>query len=314
MSRFGAVGLVLVLLAGGCGDDPPASPSSIADLGDVVDEGYVADEGVRDLGTGGVPDAAEPPDTLDCGELSRCGRLCVDVDGDPDNCGQCGRTCLLPNAESGCMDGQCIITACLPYFFDQDNDPETGCEVENRCDAGAPCETECGSVGAVECDGDTGVCVPPSERCNAVDDDCDGACDEGPIPGCRVAVHRGFGRGHVYTSDLAFVSTDPFRLEAQNYFYLYTEPASEMRPVFFCPAANDRYLLSSANNCETPAPPIATLGFWSPMATCGGQPLYRMFSAGSGDHFYTTSEPERDNAIGLGYEARGIAGYIWTDP
>jgi len=110
------------------------------------------------------------------------------------------------------------------------------------------------------------------------------------------------------------VSADPFHLEAQNYFYLYREPAAEMRPVFLCPAGDGRYLLSSANNCETPAPPITTLGFWSPTATCGGQPLHRMFAPGHGNHFYTTSAPERDNALGLGYESVGVAGYIWTTP
>lgn len=42
-------------------------------------------------------------------------------------------------------------------------------------------------------------------------------------------------------------------------------------------------------------------------------PLYRLL-AGS-DHFYTTSEPERDNAISqFGYHLEGIACYVETEP
>ncbi len=42
-------------------------------------------------------------------------------------------------------------------------------------------------------------------------------------------------------------------------------------------------------------------------------PLYRL--QGHGDHFYTTSETERDNAVlSYGYTIEGIAGYVNDGP
>jgi hypothetical protein len=50
------------------------------------------------------------------------------------------------------------------------------------------CATECGSEGLGTCAADCslpapGACAPPAEICNGVDDDCDGACDDG-FPCC----------------------------------------------------------------------------------------------------------------------------------
>ncbi len=42
-------------------------------------------------------------------------------------------------------------------------------------------------------------------------------------------------------------------------------------------------------------------------------PLFRL--QGHGDHFYTTSPQERDNAVSqYGYALEGIAGYVQSDP
>ena len=49
---------------------------------------------------------------LDCHGQVQCGVLCVDTSTDPDNCGVCGRTCVIPNAVSGCSMGECIIDSC----------------------------------------------------------------------------------------------------------------------------------------------------------------------------------------------------------
>jgi hypothetical protein len=43
-----------------------------------------------------------------------------------------------------------------------------------------PCTTDCGSVGSATCSGGhVGVCSPPGETCNGVDDDCNGTTDDG---------------------------------------------------------------------------------------------------------------------------------------
>jgi len=79
---------------------------------------------------------------------------------DVDNCGGCGQLddaylCRLPNADPQCLDGACLIGRCRPGFSDADGRVANGCET---------------------------VCTPAAdgiERCNQVDDDCDGAVDEG---------------------------------------------------------------------------------------------------------------------------------------
>lgn len=43
-------------------------------------------------------------------------------------------------------------------------------------------------------------------------------------------------------------------------------------------------------------------------------PLYRTWSPGASDHFYTTSAAERDNAVQhLGYRDEGVTGYVYSN-
>jgi hypothetical protein len=52
--------------------------------------------------------------------------------------------------------------------------------------------------------------------------------------------------------------------------------------------------------------------YWAGDARCGAIPLYRLYSGAAGNHFYTTSAPERDNAVSVyGYVEGGIAAYVW---
>lgn len=45
----------------------------------------------------------------------------------------------------------------------------------------------------------------------------------------------------------------------------------------------------------------------------GGAPLYRLYSSGGTDHFYTMSPAERDNAVAHdGYTYEGIAAYVFV--
>ena len=177
----------------------------------------------------------------------------------------------------------------------------------DACTPDVSCDTSCGSEGSIACEDGTGTCTPPEELCSGLDDDCDGVC-ETALPGCRTPIHRGYGsRGHFYSSDLNRVSGSPYGLEANSYFYLYAEAGPSMRPLFLCHKGDDRYLLSTETACEIGVGPEQTLGFIAPTPLCGATPLYRLYKPEASNHFYTTSDAERDNAINsLGYLDEGF--------
>ncbi len=256
-------------------------------------------------------DAREGPSEADCDPLTPCGLHCVDLQNDPNNCGLCARTCVIPEAEAACVAGECRVGRCAEGFHDRDRDPDNGCEAESSCTDGAECETECGSRGVLVC-GEPPTCATLPETCNAADDNCDGACDE--LPGCRTPVHRGFGAGHIYTDDLAQASGGGYRLEARAFFHLYREPVAGMRPVFLCQfPENQRFFLSSDNACGIGRGGRA-IGFWSPTPLCGSTPLYYLVGGGP-DHFYTVNAGEAANARdSLGFQDNGVAGHVWLAP
>ena len=138
---------------------------------------------------------------LDCGVLTSCGVSCVDLTSDPQNCGTCGRTCVIPNATALCVDGQCQLGECAYSYLDVDQNLANGCEVFDDCVAGETCLSSCDTEGISECVNGTKSCLAPQESCNLLDDDCDGACDEDwQALGCRVGIHRGYGQGeHIYS-------------------------------------------------------------------------------------------------------------------
>jgi len=241
---------------------------------------------------------------------------CGDTTSDPLNCGACSRTCVVPNASPACESSECTIDACDDGFHDSDGDPLNGCELEAECTDDSTCTTECGSTGTLECiEGSFGSCETPVETCNGIDDDCNEECDDGAIAGCRAGVHRSIGTGHLYTTDLSAAQTDPFSIEVQNYFYLYNSEFPGSQVVFLCRKGDGTHLITSSTNCETLGSIQGTLGYWATSEdNCGALPLYRLFNAGTNDHFFTTSPTERDSAIGLGYTFQSIPGYIWMAP
>lgn len=315
-------GVLALLLAACGGDDGPGGdgtegPTSTAGSGS---QGTASDN--EGSGADTADDSGDPPPPECEADQVACGSVCTDLDSDPSNCGQCGRSCVIPQANAACAAGECVLAGCEPGWSDCDDEIASGCETPIDCQEGNACETRCGSTGTVDCTdvcasaGDP-VCLAPVEVCNVIDDDCDGACDQGPLPGCRVGVHRSNSPtlGHYYTTDLAEAQSGDLNLEAENYFYLYAPGVEGLQPLFRCIKPNGKRWLTTSTDCEGTAAPELTVGFISMDERCGATPLYRTLNAGPDAHFYTTSAAERDNAVNnLGFQDQGIAGYIWSGP
>lgn len=260
-------------------------------------------------------DGPSPPDCV-APEVA-CGQTCADLQSDPSNCGECGRSCVVSHGTASCTAGVCGLGTCDAGWGDCDGDLGNGCEVPVECDASAACMTACGSTGVTVCDAACAPsCTPPAESCNAFDDNCDGVCDEGPIQGCRVGVHRAAGGlGHFYGTSVDEIVGAGMTMEAQDFFFVYPAAIDGLIPLFRCikPNAGGRRFLTSSTDCEGTAAPELTLGYISPDEICGAIPLYRLYAPASDDHFYTTSAPERDNAIAMfGYQDQGSPGFVFT--
>lgn len=254
--------------------------------------------------------------SVDCdGGLSACGVLCVDHQSDAANCGDCGITCVVPNAQSSCVAASCDVGDCDVGWFDCDGSAVNGCEAQAGCSGGEGCTTECGSTGVTVCNGCDIVCEIPAEMCNAIDDDCNGSCDEGAMAGCRQGVHRSVGpNGHYYTNVLAETSQAGRSLESADYWWMYAAATDGLTALYRCDIGGGNTFLTTSNTCEGAGSIAATLGYLSPGASCGSTPLYRLRSP-AGRHFYTINAGERDNAVtNLGYISEGSPGQIWTAP
>lgn len=322
MRRAAAFTLALAIGCGG-GDEDDGGETASTDVGTqttpTTTEATEADSSDTTPSTGDDDDTALPPPECTAPEVA-CGQICADLDSDPSNCGRCGISCVIDNASTSCVAGGCAMETCDAGFADCDGAIATGCEHVIDCDAGAGCSTSCGSTGVLGC---TDPCVPacaaPAESCNGADDDCDGVCDSslglGPLPGCRVGVHRATGAiGHFYTTNAAEVAAAGFTMEIQDFFFVYPAPHDGLVPLFRCikPNAGGRRFLTSSIDCETTGAPELTLGFISPDADCAATPLYRVYAPGSDNHFYTTSLAERDNAIAMfGYVDQGSPGSVF---
>jgi hypothetical protein len=158
-----------------------------------------------------------------------------------------------------------------------------------------------------------GACAPPVETCNAVDDDCNGQCDEG----CRQAVHRSNnGTDHFYTTSETEASCCGYTVEHLNFFYLSITEVPGTTEFWRCwrAAATDHFYTTS-ETCEgADATLEGHIGFIATSEICGTVPLYRLANGSLQDHFYTTSATERDNAVASGWTYEAIAGYVWSSP
>ena len=172
------------------GDDGVCPPPVCAD-------GFVAVDG-------------DPTDGCECEILGEPGEeLCNGADDDCDGAidedlgeqacgvGHCRRTApLCVDGEIGpCTPGEPIDELCNGVDDDCDGTIDEGFPVGDDCVVGrGQCATEgtwvCGAGGErVTCDAEAGT--PVTERCNGVDDDCDGAIDEDFEPGAPCAVGVG---------------------------------------------------------------------------------------------------------------------------
>ncbi len=86
------------------------------------------------------------------GGIATCNPNSPELQTDTANCGTCFHQCIVPNATPSCVAGMCQY-ACQPGFFDADKDPANGCE----------CTKTNGGV----------------EICDGLDNDCNGAIDDG---------------------------------------------------------------------------------------------------------------------------------------
>ena len=248
-----------------------------------------------------APTAPDPPP--DCGPLDLCGVQCVDLVEDPDNCGKCGISCVIPHATAACAASTCAIGSCDPGWTDCDQDLETGCE-----QVLAPGES-CAPV-----------CQPGNaESCNLFDDDCNGSCDEGAVAGCRQGIHRSVSptQGHFYTIDAAEAMSGDFTVEFLNFYYLHTAALPGLVPFYRCLKGDGRRFYTTSATCEgagpLDGPNGGVMGHIGTEPFCGAIGLYRLY--GNQEHFYTTSEAERDNAVNnLGYIFEGQAGFVWAGP
>ncbi len=165
-------GLTLLLLLCLLGCDDPDRPVAFPSPADAAPP-----DGARS------PGATTDPRGSDAGRPDRCSDADDDCDGwdddcdgaadeaadiytDPRNCGACGVRCELAGATARCAGGICELARCLPDRADCNGDPEDGCETTGGC--------------------------PADSSCDGVDDDGDGAADEGyvPVAACGVGICR----------------------------------------------------------------------------------------------------------------------------
>ena len=117
----------------------------------------------------GSSDAADDDDTVECpSDTTSCSGDCVDLDADPDNCGQCGNICPLTK---DCCDGRCVALT-----FNPDNCGSCGhsCSTYQDCVDGACLEGSCACQCECDCnDCDIDVGCESASSCEA------GGCQSG---------------------------------------------------------------------------------------------------------------------------------------
>ncbi len=260
-------------------------------------------------------------ETCESGSWSGCtatmprDEVCDGTDNDCDSLVDEG---LTRGCSTGCGSGteMCVTGAWLGCTAPRPT-TETCNGIDDDCDGtvddglSRPCSTACGTGTETCAAGLWGACSAPpapAETCNAADDDCNGRCDD--LGACRRAVHRGHSgtAGHVYSTDLAFVTS--IGLEAESFFWVYAADPGGFTRLYRCTKPGGRWFLTRNSACEGAGSIVETLGWVAGSEICGSIPLHRLYA--DGNHFYTTSAAERDSAVSTyGYAYEGIEGYVF---
>jgi hypothetical protein len=261
----------------GDGPMPPSNPNEMCNGIDDDNNGLI-DDGLGELGCG-------------IGECATVVPACIG------------------GAVNVCEPGAAATEACNGLDDDCDGTPDNGV-------AAVDCSTACGG-GSQSCsNGSLTACdapQPSAESCNTIDDDCNGQYDEG-VGGCRIPVHRSYNPStgeHFYTTSLPEAQTPGFNLEFQNFYYLYANQQPGTVAFYRCwiPAIG-MHLYTTSPTCEGQTVE-GTMGYIGTSDIAGGTPLYRAAHTGNGDHFYTNSLTEYNNAVAGAYVAEGSVGFVW---
>ncbi len=322
MVRFGLLAPVIVALATGCFAGI-GGPTGFADAG--VDEdgapevdGSGSFNGAPD-GSVGSPDAAGP--------VPGCGNGTPDPgeecdDGNHDNQDACLDNCHAATCGDGevwtgheeCDDGDtssgdgCDSSCVVEYCGDDIVQPGIGEECESGVQS---CTTSCDTTGQKSCQScEWGSCQPPTDTCNAADDDCDGTID---TTSCLNTVYRFYNPttgDHMFKVD--DTSPDPgYVSEAGNNWKVYASQVSGTWALYQVSNGTDHMLSSSSTEGSAVGYSLdRTIGYvGSPgiFSAAGLTPsvLCRYYNPDNGDHFTYV-----DGSF-TGYNKEACAAAVW---
>jgi cysteine-rich repeat protein len=234
-----------------------------SNLGEDCDDGNIVDGD-------GCDSSCHHQVTFNCGDgvvdpVEECD------DGNSDETDDCPFNCLT----AFCGDG--YIQAGHEECDDSNNNDGDGCASDcvveycgdgiiqsglgEECEGGSSsCSTSCGTTGTNSCiNCSWGGCVPPSETCNVIDDNCDSIID---TAGCLVTISR-FGNpstgDHMYKTN---TSPDPgYVLEYTTHFKLYSMNVAGTIPIYQLSNGSDHMISIGPGEASPPYYSQGILGY-----------------------------------------------------